>query len=68
MLCHILQMFDMLDVDDNGHIEFGEVVSSVFHPKTPEQSKLHVRNLCLGCNTDFYIGHFFCCSFRVGVF
>ncbi|XP_061357082.1 calcineurin B-like protein 4 [Gastrolobium bilobum] len=36
------RMFDLFDVNRNGHIEFGEFVRSlsVFHPKTPEAVKI----------------------------
>ncbi|KAL5572117.1 hypothetical protein UlMin_021714 [Ulmus minor] len=35
------RMFDLFDVNHNGHIEFGEFVQtlSIFHPKTPEADK-----------------------------
>lgn len=36
------RIFDLFDVDGNGHIEFGEFVRSlaVFHPRTPQTDKI----------------------------
>lgn len=36
------RMFDLFDVNQNGHIEFGEFIRSlaIFHPKTPKADKI----------------------------
>ncbi|XP_021893069.1 calcineurin B-like protein 7 isoform X2 [Carica papaya] len=39
------RIFDLFDVDGNGHIEFGEFVRSmaVFHPRTPQTDKIKCK-------------------------
>jgi len=38
-------MFDLFDVNQNGHIEFGEFIRSlaIFHPKTPKADKIKCK-------------------------
>ncbi|CAN1309319.1 Calcineurin B-like protein 4 [Linum perenne] len=45
----LLQVFDLFDVNRDGHIEFGEFVESlsVFHPRTPIAVKIKCRKLDL---------------------
>ena len=40
-----MQIFDLFDVNRNGHIEFAEFIKSlsVFHPKTPEAVKIKCK-------------------------
>ncbi|XP_052192864.1 calcineurin B-like protein 7 isoform X2 [Diospyros lotus] len=53
------RIFDLFDVNKNGHIEFGEFVQSlsVFHPKTPEEEKIKYAFRLYDLRHTGYIEH-----------